>query len=127
MINLKSIIYYLSESEKIFNDRIFTNRPNTFSRSSLIIEKCTMMLHNFLNMIMEDELKMIGKLTDLHSSEVISEVESVFHNVMQEAIMIYEKSKGNLDDEVLLNELASHIISLRLNYLALKSIHPDLF
>ena len=127
MHKLKTTIYYLSESEKIFNGKLLEKQLNGSERSSDIIEKCRIMLHNFLNMLMDDELKIISKSTDISSSEIVLEGESFFQSIMQESKMISEKIKGNLEDEALVNELSSDIINLRLNYLSLKSLRPDLF
>lgn len=127
MRNLKTTVYYLSESEKLLNGRLLKNQLNDPARSSDNRKKCVVMLHNFLNMLLKDELKMVSKLNDLNSSEIIINGESVFSDIMHQASIIHEKTKGNLDDEDLFNELSSDIVSLRFNYLALKSVHPNLF
>ena len=127
MVNLKSTIYYLSGSERILNDRFLKKQSEASGVSLDIYQKCITMLYSFLNMLMEDELKMIGRSDTLNSLEIQEDGQSIFYNIMKGAEAIYEKVKREDYDESFCDELSSDIISLRFNYLSLKSAHPHLF
>jgi len=127
MHKFKSAIYLLLETEKKLNDQIDFSKLNSILNSVSEIQKCQAMINAFLNMIMEDQLRLEEKFNSIDNSEKILDIGFFSVGFLSEANIVFNISKGRIDTSDIINHINSRVFSMRFEYLNFKSSNLNLF
>lgn len=127
MHKYKSAIYLLLETEKNLIDQIEIAKLNSMVESVSEIQKCQSMINAFLNMILEDQLKLEEKSAPIHNNEKILDIGFFSTGFLSDANIVFSISKDGIDTSDIISQISSRIISMRFEYLNFKSSNLNLF
>lgn len=127
MHKFKSAIYLLLKTEKRLNDQIDLAKLNNMGQSISEIQKCQTMINSFLNMILEDQLRLEGKSDPIHHNEKILDIGFFSTGFLSEATIVFDISKDRIDIIDIISQINSRVISMRFEYLNFKSSNINLF
>jgi len=127
MYKFRSAIYLLLETEKNLTDLIELAKRNSMVQSVSEIQKCQTMINAFLNMILEDQLRVEEKSDQIHHNEKILDIGFFSTGFLSEANIVFSISKDGIDTSDIISQINSRIISMRFEYLNFKSSNLNLF
>jgi hypothetical protein len=127
MYKFKSAIYLLLETEKRLNDQIDLAKLNNMGQSVSEIQKCQTMINSFLNMILEDQLRLEEKFDSIHNNEKMLDISFFSTGFMSDASIVFSISKDRIDTSDIIRQINSRVISMRFEYLNFKSSNLNLF
>jgi methyl coenzyme M reductase beta subunit len=115
------------ETEKNLTDLIELAKRNSMVQSVSEIQKCQTMINAFLNMILEDQLRVEEKSDQIHHNEKILDIGFFSTGFLSEANIVFSISKDGIDTSDIISQINSRIISMRFEYLNFKSSNLNLF
>ena len=127
MHSFKSAIYFLFEAEKVLSKNVADENWHASEETKMKAEKYCAMIHEFLNILLEDEMRIMKKLDNLELPDGNSHGMTPFSELMKMAKAIFEMTIDQKQTEEIFNQIGLSIISMRIKYASLKSTNPDLF
>jgi hypothetical protein len=127
MYKFKSAIYLLLGSEKNLIEQIELAKRNSMGQSVSEIQKCQTMINSFLNMILEDQLRLEEKFDSIHNNEKMLDISFFSTGFMSDASIFFSISKDRIDTSDIICQINSRVISMRFEYLNFKSSKLNLF
>jgi hypothetical protein len=91
------------------------------------IQKCQTMINSFLNMILEDQLRLEEKFDSIHNNEKMLDISFFSTGFMSDASIFFSISKDRIDTSDIICQINSRVISMRFEYLNFKSSKLNLF
>jgi hypothetical protein len=127
MYKFKSAIYLLLETEKNLIDQIELTKLHSMGELLSEMQKCQSMINAFLNMILEDQLRLEEKFDSIHNNEKMLDISFFSTGFMSDASIVFSISKDRIDTSDIIRQINSRVISMRFEYLNFKSSNLNLF
>ena len=124
MHKFKSAIYLLLETEKRLIDLASLSG---MGQSISEITKCQIMINSFLNMVLEDQLRLEEKFDSMPNNEMMLDIGFFSTGFLSEANILFDISKDRIDIIDIISQINSRVISMRFEYLNFKLSNFDLF
>ena len=127
MHKFRSAIYLLLEAERKLIDQIYLEKLNSIGHSVSEIQKCQAIINAFLNLIMEDQLRLAERFNSIKNSEKILDIGFFSVRFLSEANIVFNISKDKIDTSDIISQINSRVISMRFEYFSFKSSNLNLF